>query len=125
MKPRKNGSENFVMVFTTELYEHAVLALKEKRLQPRDLAVLVAMLSNADWRSGRIKTTARGLAEQMGIQQSNCTTSISRLRAAMLVSHVYNVRTGDSYYLINPYVASVGSPQRRGMLMQQFRDSLE
>jgi Tfp pilus assembly protein PilX len=125
MNPRDNGNENFVMVFPEELCEKAVLAVKAKALQPRDLAVLVALLGNVNWRSGRAQITPSGLAQQLGILDSNCRASISRLRKQLLISRVLNRGSGDNYFLINPYLASVGGPSRRGHLWQQFQESLE
>jgi Tfp pilus assembly protein PilX len=125
MKPRDNGNENFVMVFPEGLYEQAVLAVKNKQLQPRDLAVLVAILGNVNWRSGQAQITPNGLAEQLGVQPSNCRMSVSRLRKNMLISRIVNRRSGESYYLVNPYLASVGGPKHRGHLWAQFQASLE
>lgn len=125
MKPRQNGSENFVMVFPEELCEKAVLAVKQKTLQPRDLAVLIALLGNVNWRSGRAQITPSGLAQQLGILDGNCRASISRLRKQLLISRMVDRYSGESYFLINPYLASVGGPSRRGHLWQQFKDSLE
>lgn len=125
MKPRQNGSENFVMVFPEELCEKAVLAVKQKTLQPRDLAVLIALLGNVNWRSGRAQITPSGLAQQLGILDSNCRASISRLRKQLLISRIVDRYTGESFFLINPYLAAVGGPQRRGHLWEQFKESLE
>jgi Tfp pilus assembly protein PilX len=113
------------MVFPEELCEKAVQAVKSKTLQPRDLAVLIALLGNVNWRSGRAQITPNGLAQQLGILDSNCRASISRLRKQLLISRIVDRYTGESFFLINPYLASVGGPQRRGHLWQQFKDSLE
>jgi hypothetical protein len=125
MKPRQNGSENFVMVFPEELCEKAVMAVKAKQLQPRDLAVLLALMGNMNWRSGRAQVTPNGLADQLGVVGSNVRASISRLRKQLLISRVVDRYTGEAYFLINPYLAAVGGPQRRGHLWQQFQNSLE
>lgn len=113
------------MTFPQGICDHAIDALKTKRLQPRDLAVLMAVLGNMNWRSGRAKITASGLATQMGILRSNCVTSIGRLRKELLISRVADPHTGENYYLVNPKVAAVGGPQRRGHLWAQFKASLE
>jgi Tfp pilus assembly protein PilX len=125
LKPRENGSENFVMVFPEALCERVVLGVRNKELQPRDLAVLMALLGNVNWRSGRAQITPSGLALQLGILDSNCRASISRLRKQLIISRVIDRITGEAYFLINPYLAAVGGPSRRGHLWQQFRDSLE
>jgi hypothetical protein len=125
MKPRENGSEDFVMTFPQGICDHAIDGLKAKRLLPRDLAVLMAVLGNVNWRSGRANVTPTGLAMQMGILSSNCIASITRLRKELLISRVRDRHTGDNYFLINPKVAAVGGPQRRGHLWAQFKASLE
>lgn len=125
MKPRQSGSENFVMVFPEELCEKAAAALKTKTLQPRDVAILYLIHGYVNWRSGRAHITPSGLARDTGMLESNIRTSIARLRKELLISRVVDRYTGESYYLINPYLASVGSPQRRGHLIQQFQESLE
>lgn len=113
------------MTFPQGICDHAIDGLKTKRLQPRDLAVLMAVLGNVNWRSGRANVTPNGLAIQMGILRSNCVTSISRLRKELLISRVVDRHTGENYYLINPRVAAVGGSQRRGHLWAQFEASLE
>ena len=39
------------MTFPQGICDHAIDALKTKRLQPRDLAVLMALLGSMNWRS--------------------------------------------------------------------------
>jgi len=125
MKPRSNGNENFVMVFPEELCEKAATGLKTKTLQPRDVAILYLIHGYVNWRSGRAHVTPKGLARDTGMLENNIRASISRLRKELLISRVTDRWSGESYYLINPHLASVGGPQRREHLRQQFADSLE
>ena len=112
------------MVFQRDL--QSVLALTaERRLELRDTAVLMGLIAHVDWRTGRSKVSGKYLAELLGIQLSHCTSSITRLRKERLVVRIYDDRTGETYYLINPYLAGVGSASRRGHLYAQFAEALE
>lgn len=113
------------MVFIEELHVAAMGALADKRLQPRDLAVLMALLANMNWRSGRVDMTQRALAEQLNIRETNVGSSIKRLREEQLIARAVDKASGRRYFLINPRLASVGSPQRRGHLFQQFEEAVE
>jgi hypothetical protein len=124
MRPREDGSENFVMVFTDELLSTAVGALADKRLEPRDLAVLMALLANTNWRSGRACVTQKALAQQMRVSSPHVCLSIKRLRDEQLVARAVDGTSGHAFFLINPRLASVGSPQRRGHLFQQFDEAI-
>ncbi len=124
MRPREDGSENFVMLFTDELASCAIGAMADKRLLPRDLAVLTGLIANVNWRSGRVNVTQRALAQQMNILESNCCTSIKRLRQEKLIARAVDKTSGHTYFLINPRLASVGSTQRRGHLFQQFDEAI-
>lgn len=113
------------MVFTDELLCTAVGAVAAKRLQPRDLAVLMTVLANVNWRSGRANVSVRALAHQLQMQESNCSASVTRLRKEQLLARGVDAASGHTFFLINPRLASVGSPQRRGHLFQQFDEALE
>jgi DNA-binding MarR family transcriptional regulator len=125
MKPREDGSENFVMLFVDELVSAAAGALADKRLEPRDLAVLLILLGHMNWRSGRVNITQKALAQQINVSSSNVCMSIKRLRQEQLIARAVDKSSGNRYFLINPRLASVGSPQRRGHLFQQFDEALD
>jgi|LakMenE18May11ns_1017448.scaffolds.fasta_scaffold9761409_2 hypothetical protein len=112
------------MLFTDELASCAIGAMADKRLLPRDLAVLTGLIANVNWRSGRVNVTQRALAQQMNILESNCCTSIKRLRQEKLIARAVDKTSGHTYFLINPRLASVGSTQRRGHLFQQFDEAI-
>jgi len=124
MKPRENGQENFVMVFE-EITKQAGAALVEKRLQPRDLALLLLLLGHMNWRSGRIRITAAALAEESGSKHTNVYLSLKRLQQELFLVRVWDRTSGDKYILINPRLVSVGSPSRRAQLFQEFEEALE
>lgn len=112
------------MVFRRDL--QSVLALTgQRRLELRDTAVLMGLIAYVDWRSGRSKVSAKFLAEQLGIQLTHCARSLTRLRNERLAVRIYDERTGETFFLLNPYLASVGGAKRRGHLYAQFSEALE
>lgn len=120
----QSDKEDFVMVHRQG--QEAVLALlAQRKLLPRDIAVVFALLTHLSWRSGRMKVTATFLAEQTALRLPDVTNSLKRLRENKVISKVYDQKTGDSYYLFNPWYISAGSGKRRGHAVRQFKESLE
>jgi hypothetical protein len=124
MKSKEDGQEGFVMVHQRDL-ESAISLVAARKLELRDMAVFMGLMAHMNWRSGRVSITAKALAEQLGIKLPVCVSSLTRLKKEMLVARVVDRNSGDNYYLLNPYVASVGGPQRRGLLWAQFKATLE
>ena len=120
MKSKEDGQEGFVMVHQQDL-DSAISLVGARRLELRDMAVFMALMAYMNWRSGRVPITAKALAERLQIHLPTCVSSLTRLKKEMLVTRVVDRNTGENYYLLNPYVASVGSPQRRGLLWAQFK----
>jgi hypothetical protein len=124
MKPREDGDENFVMVHQRDL-DSAIALIAERRLELRDAAVFLVLLNYVNWRSGRAHVTTKYIAERLNVKLPVAVSAITRLKKENLVSRAVDSRTGERFFLINPYLASVGGPQRRGHLWQQFQESLE
>lgn len=124
MKSKEDGQEGFVMVHQRDL-ESAISLVAARKLELRDMAVFMGLMAHMNWRSGRVSITAKALAEQLGIKLPVCVSSLTRLKKEMLVARVVDRNSGDNYYLLNPYVASVGGPQRRGLLWAQFKATME
>jgi hypothetical protein len=125
MKPRDNGSENFTMLFNEEFNAAVLGAVRQRLLLPRDVLVLMGVVTNMNWRSGRARITPKALAAQVGMQDTHTYLSLKRLQQQQFLARVCDPHTGEVYFLINPRLASVGSPQRRGHLFQQFDEALE
>ena len=119
-----DGKEGFVMVHQQDLHA-AMAAINSRKLELRDMAVFMGLMSEVNWRSGKARITAKALAEKLGIKLPVCVSSLKRLRTELLVSRVKDSRTGEMYFLLNPHIASVGGPQKRGHLWQQFKESLD
>lgn len=123
MHRNEDGSEGFVMVFTEEAATSIVTALRERRIQHIDMSVLLTLLAHVNWRSGRVNMTQKAVAQAMGIEQTRCSTSVRRLQRQRFIVRTCDQHSGQNFFLINPQFASVGSPQRRGHLYQQFLDA--
>lgn len=124
MKSRDDGNEGFVMVHQHDL-DCAVSLVGRRVLELRDMAVLMALMASMNWRSGRVHVTAKGVADQLKIKLPVCVSSLTRLRKQQMISRVMDRHTGENYFLVNPYLVSVGGPKRRGHLWAQFEQSLE
>lgn len=124
MKGNEREQEDFVMLHR-QGREACVALLQERKLQPRDLAVLWAMTLHLNWRSGRMRVTASHLAKETKMDVSVVVNSLKRLRDNLVISKVYEEATGESYFLFNPWYVSAGSSKRRGHAQQQFSESLE
>ncbi len=112
------------MVYQMEL-QKAMSLVQERRLELRDMAVFMGLMSEMNWRSGKVRITAKALSKKLGISFPVCVSSISRLRKELLVVRVKEERSGELYFLLNPYVASVGGVQRKGYLWKQFVDVVD
>lgn len=116
--------EDFVMVHR-QGQEALLSLLKERKLLPRDLAVVWALLPHLNWRSGRVKVTATYLANELAMRLPDVSNSLKRLRTNMVISRVYDELSGETYFLFNPWYISTGGSKRRGHAISQFKESLE
>lgn len=116
--------ERFVMLHLSRDLESVLAAVARRDLEPRDLAVLVCLISFMD-RMGKVRSTSAAVAAQLGVSPSLVGKSITRLRTQAIIAKVYDNKSGETYFLVNPYVASIGGPQRRNHLWMQFKAALE
>ena len=96
--------------------------LKERKLQPRDFAVLFALMTRCDSKTGKIKFTVNGLASEIGFNPTSLSASLKRLKSALMIANVQE-RDGERFYLINPYLFSVGRRQKWGHLVKLFNEA--
>jgi hypothetical protein len=120
MKHRTGGEEHFLMVQSDGLRMVAEL-VKEGRLEPRDLQVLIALMADVDWRTGRVTLLSKEVAERCGLHRCTTSSCMARLKREMLVVRCQEATGGGSYFLLNPDLANVGGERRRDLLRQAFR----
>jgi DNA-binding IclR family transcriptional regulator len=120
MKHRTGGEEGFVMVQFDGLRMARDL-VREGRLQHRDLQVLITLMAEVDWRTGRVPLLVGEIAELSGLHRCTTSSCMARLKREMLVVRCQEATGSGSYFLLNPDLANVGGERRRDLLRQAFR----
>jgi hypothetical protein len=95
----------------------------DRKIELRDVAVLFAMMSCCDYKTGKVKFVAKTLAKRLNITATNFSASVKRLKQEFLVALVLE-QNGDKYYVINPYLFSVGRRQKWGHLVSLFSEAI-
>jgi predicted transcriptional regulator len=95
---------------------------RDPDLQPRDLAVLMAIIGQMNHKTGRVHETTSSLARKCDLRQSNVALSISRLKKKCLIINRYDKNLCAYYMLVNPMLASVGGPKTRAIARKQFQE---
>jgi hypothetical protein len=93
--------------------------VKNRQVRLSDVGVLFALMSLVNMRSGRIKFLVKNMAEELNYTPHAVSLALSRLKKVCLVAS-FTERNGDKYYMINPYLFSVGSRQRWGLSIKKF-----
>ena len=111
------------MLFTEEGRDTIQPLLCDRKILHPDMSVFLMVVMHMDWKTGKSRINQKALAAAMGMHEPDISKSVKRLQRYRLLARVREPRTGEAYFLINPAVASVGGPQRRGHLAQQFREA--
>jgi predicted transcriptional regulator len=98
------------------------MLMRSPDLQPRDVAILLVLMTEMDTKTGRINLTASALARKCELSQSNVALSLSRLKKKLLVINRQDKNYGGYYMRINPDLASVNGPRDRAMHAKQFKN---
>lgn len=124
MKSRWTDEAKFMKVHQGEL-DRVLGLVGERRLELRDTAVFMALLAYSSWRSGKIRATAAKIAERLAMQEKHVISSLSRLRRELLLTKAKDPHDGSVFYLLNPCLASVGTPQTKGHMWEVFKEALQ
>lgn len=119
-----DSDDLFVKVHKLELAKLLPL-FRDRTLPPRDAAVLICLWEGMDVNTAKIRLTAAGIAEQLGTRRTDVVHSLSRLKRLSLLAAVKCPRTGECYYMLNPYLASVGAGKKWAWIYRQFQEALE
>jgi DNA-binding transcriptional ArsR family regulator len=98
--------------------------LGDGTLKIQDLGYLFVLIQNMT-PSGRIPLSARALASRVGVSQPTCSAALKRLREQHLLALCLDTDTRGSYFLVNPWLVSIGSSKTRAALWAQFRAAVE
>jgi hypothetical protein len=95
--------------------------VKNNEIKLGDLGILFALMSLVDPRTGKIKFMVKVVAEKFNYSPNAISLALSRLKKAFLLASFID-KGGEKYYMINPYLFSVGSRQRWGISIKKFFD---
>ena len=99
--------------------------VREKSLHYGHVGLLYLLMGQMDPNTGRINVTAEALAEQLNKQSCQLRGFLGALIRHQLVVRWRYPKTGQKCFLVHPYLASVGGPQRRGFLWKQFSEAID
>lgn len=102
---------------------NCIQLLKERKIEYRDLAVLFALMSLCDEKNCILRFSVKDLAAEMNMNKTSLSHSLKRLKANLLIASGIK-GCGDKYYLINPYLFSVGRKQKWGHLVKLFTEAV-
>lgn len=99
--------------------------LREKQISLGDIGLLHLLIGLMDPNTGRVPVTARALADAYDRHLGPLKTQLGCLLRHQLIARGRDDATGQRFFLIHPYIASVGGPQRRGFLWKQFSEAID
>jgi hypothetical protein len=98
--------------------------IKDRSLNLRDMTLLFAMMSLANTKTGMIRFTIKELASDLGVNPTSLSASLSRLKKQCIVATLKGDH-GDRYYMINPYLFSVGTRKNWGFMLKRFKSAFD
>lgn len=123
LEPVTDGTSYFGFIHLHELKKHEEL-LKDRKLNYRDITVLLLMMGRCNAKTGKVKFIVKKFAEDISMNATSLSACIANLKKAMLIA-TFIEEDGEKYYMINPYIFSVGKKQRWGFCVQKFFSAFE
>jgi hypothetical protein len=99
--------------------------VREKKLNYAHVGMLHLLTGLMDPNTGRVNVTANALADQLERDPAQLRHLIAALLRHQLIARARDEATGQRFFLVHPYIASVGGPQRRGYLWKQFSEAID
>jgi hypothetical protein len=122
-KPYNEHVDRFVMYWLGN--DIVVDLIRSKRIHFGDLGLLLLLIQQMDPNTGRANITPAALADHIGRDPVQARRMIAVLLRHQLIARWKDPQTGQRCFLIHPYIASVGGPQRRGYLWKQFSEAID
>lgn len=114
---------NFTLLYEAGLSD-LVSRVAGNKLQNKDLTILIIYIIHSDWRTGRCRLTLQKVGEILGRQVKTLYASLKRLKSQNLLVPIRDSRTGESLYIISPFLLKVGSGKARGFLLRTYYDAI-
>lgn len=122
MRTLKSAITNPFMAVYLKDVAAIVAKAKTRELKPMDGMVLLALMSEADWSTGRINVTSTDLGERLGMQAAQIRACISRLKRQHLVRYIKG-KGNQYFYCLNPWVVQPGTAQSEAYIKQCFQEA--
>jgi len=115
-------TDSFIMIFHNEA-RSVMDALRNKDLQPYDVAVLMAVMNFINHKTGMVEVTLTELGRRIGMPQWRVSVSIKRLRLQQLVATGYDSASGKRFLMVNPYLCGRRDDTKRfGVRWARFKE---
>lgn len=127
MKPIRDP-DHFETAFSMTHHEWIpkLLALvRERKLQPRDVLVIYALLSHMNAMTGRIVVRLETIAEEVGVPSSHVFRTFKRLQENLVAVRCKGRTSKGVFFLLNPYYVSVGGKAKQAQLWSKFQEALD
>lgn len=113
----------FVRLDVNEMTDLVLLAC-EKKIQYRDISVLLLLVAQTDWRDGKCRLTCQRVAELMDWSPGQVAHSFRRLKSVDLIVPLIDRATGTKIHIFNPRLVLHGTGKRRGYLIKSYKEVL-
>ena len=118
-KASDSNLTGFVICYTDQVQRFSNL-IKEKSLKPKDVAVVFALLSFYNPRTGLCHVTVKHLAESIEGNYTDVSASISRLKKSLVLTTYVDKVSGQKSIFLNPFIFVSGGRSKRGFLQARF-----
>lgn len=99
--------------------------MRTGEMNSRDLRILWIILGDLDPVTCRASIKASAIALEMDTAGSYVRAGLARLKRLRIIATWKDARTGHAFFLVNPELVTIGGAQRRGWLIQLFRDAID
>ena len=99
--------------------------VKGKQLNYAHVGLLYLLMGRMNPNTGHVDVTANALAQQLERDPAQIRHMVAALLRHQLIARARDEATGQRFFLVHPYLASVGGPQRRGFLWKQFSEAID
>lgn len=99
--------------------------LRLKKLQPKDMAVLITMATVMEPNSNRTYIRARKIAELLNTNINTTHASIKRLREHFLIVKTTDKELGNTFNLVSPYIFTNCRPDKRPNRIAEYNQAIK
>lgn len=124
MHPTDRHPDRFQMHWS-EGHHKITRLLRAGEMNSRDLRILWVILGDLDPMTCRASISPGAIAKEMDTAGSYVRAGLARLKRLRVIATWRDARTGHSFFLVNPELVTIGGAQRRGYLIQLFRDAID